>query len=202
MLLSASNFVPSNAPSSEEAISTYPCFLPMQSHIYLWYLSLFVFSLVSLLLWPYSGVSVWHHCSDLMGIVKQVISSIRSRTKEKIEYLNCVYEMIWDAEGSMHLVKKAIGTSIARSIERNSVESRGNAVLQSAARKNISQDIEVSVNGDSDADSVVDPLAKLLPRASRSRKKTVTRRLVQTLLMVMIIAAVNVPLYVMLLFKD
>lgn len=86
------------------------------------YLSLFVFTLVSLLLWPSSGVSVWHHCSDFMGIVKQVISSIRSRTKEKIEDLNCEYEMIWDAEGSMHLVKKALGTPIARSSERNSVE--------------------------------------------------------------------------------
>ncbi|XP_068335349.1 uncharacterized protein C630.12 isoform X1 [Pyrus communis] len=202
MLLSTSNFVPSNASSSEEAILTHLCFLPMQTHIYLWYLSLFVFTLVSLLLWPSSGVSVWHHCSDFMGIVKQVIGNIRSRTKEKIEDLNCEYEMIWDAEGSMHLVKKALGTPIAHSSERNSVESRGNAVMRPTARKNTSQDIEASVNGDTDADSVVDPMAKLLPRASRSWTKTMIRRLVRTLRMVMIIAAVNIPLYVMLLFKD
>lgn len=39
--------------------------------------------------------------------MRQLISSALSATKEKNEDLDCEYEMIWDAEGSMHLVKKA-----------------------------------------------------------------------------------------------
>ncbi|BBG98718.1 Calcineurin-like metallo-phosphoesterase superfamily protein [Prunus dulcis] len=150
------------------------------------YLSLFALSLLALLLWPSSGVSVGHHFSDLMGLGKQLISSIRSRTKEKNEDLNCEYEMIWDAEGSMHLVKKALSTPIARTSEKNLVE-RGTAVMRPTARKNSSQEIEVTVNADTDTDA----MAKLLPRASRSWTKRVIKRLVRTFRMVIIIAAVN-----------
>ncbi|XP_008228088.1 PREDICTED: uncharacterized protein C630.12 isoform X1 [Prunus mume] len=198
MLVSTSNYVPSTASNAEEAILTQPCFLPMQTHIYIWYLSLFALTLLALLLWPSSGVSVGHNFSDLMGLGKQLISSIRSRTKEKNEDLNCEYEMIWDAEGSMHLVKKALSTPSARTSEKNLVESRGTAVMRPTARKNSSQEIEVTVNADTDTDA----MAKLLPRASRSWTKRVIKRLVRTFRMVIIIAAVNVPLYVMLLFKD
>lgn len=52
------------------------------------------------LLWPPSGVSCW------VPFV-QMISSFITTTKEKNEDEDCDYEMVWDAEGSMHLVKKA-----------------------------------------------------------------------------------------------
>lgn len=74
--------------------------------------------------------------------------------------------------------------------------------MRPTARKNSSQEIEVTVNADTDTDAVFDPMAKLLPRASRSWTKRVIKRLVRMFRMVIIIAAVNVPLYVMLLFKD
>lgn len=70
--------------------------------------------------------------------------------------------------------------------------------MRPTARKNSSQEIEVTVNADTDTDA----MAKLLPRASRSWTKRVIKRLVRTFRMVIIIAAVNLPLYVMLLFKD
>lgn len=53
---------------------------------------------------------------------EQLISSITSRTKEKDEDLNCEYEMMWDAEGSMHLVKKALNVAITCLSETVSVE--------------------------------------------------------------------------------
>ncbi|PRQ51783.1 putative protein-serine/threonine phosphatase [Rosa chinensis] len=198
MLLSASNFVPSNTASSEEAVLTQLCFLPVQLHIYIWYLSLFVLTLLALLLWPTGGVSFWHHFSDLMAFGKQLISSITSRPKEKDEDLNCEYEMMWDAEGSMQLVKKISNVAVTSKSETSSVE-RGTAVMRPTAIKNISQELEVSVNADADA---FDPMAKTLSRASKSWTKLVIQRLVRTFRMVTIIAAVNVPIYMLLLFKD
>lgn len=49
-----------------------------------------------------------------------MLSSLLSTTKEKNEDLDCEYEVVWDAEGSMHLVKKPSNThSVARSSEMN-----------------------------------------------------------------------------------
>ena len=59
---------------------------------------------IVILLCPSSGVSVWRHFRDLMGFGKQRISTIRSRTQKRKLNLKCEYEMIWDAEGSVHLV--------------------------------------------------------------------------------------------------
>ncbi|KAL6144372.1 hypothetical protein ACLB2K_055066 [Fragaria x ananassa] len=191
MLLSACN-----TSSSEKLVLTQLCFLPVQLHIYIWYLSLFVLTVLALLLWPAGGVSFWHNFSDLLVCGKQLISSITSRPKEKDEDLNCEYEMMWDAEGSMHLVKKASNVSVTSKSEKISVE-RGTTVIRPTAKKNISQELEVSVNAD-----VFDPMAKTLPRASKSWTKLVIQRLVRTFRMVTIIAAVNVPIYMLLLFKD
>ncbi|KAL6134805.1 hypothetical protein ACLB2K_067033 [Fragaria x ananassa] len=139
---------------SEKPVLTQLCFHPVQLHIYIWYLSLFVLTVLALLLWPAGGVSFWHNFSDLLVCGKQLISSITSRPKEKDEDLNCEYEMMWDAEGSMHLVKKASNVSVASKSEKISVE-RGTTVIRPTGKKNISQELEVSVNAD-----VFDPMAK------------------------------------------
>lgn len=84
------------------------------------YLILFLFTILALLLWPTSNTSFWHQLSGLPGYGKQLLSSLFSATKEKNEDLNCEYEMMWDAEGSMHLVKKNLNTPIVtRSSDMN-----------------------------------------------------------------------------------
>ncbi|XP_059449328.1 uncharacterized protein C630.12 isoform X1 [Corylus avellana] len=195
MLLSASNLALPNA-SSPEAVFTHLCFLPMQTHIYIWYLSLFVLTLLTLLLWPTSGLNFWHHFSDLR-ISYNIFGEGR---KEKDEDENCEYEMMWDAEGSMHLVKKTSNAPSTNLSERGSIESRGNAVIRPTAKKHPSQDIEVPMNMDSIMD--VDPTWTISARTSKSKTKIVIQRFVRTFRMLTIIAAVNIPLYVMLLFKD
>ncbi|KAL5579428.1 hypothetical protein UlMin_011870 [Ulmus minor] len=197
MLLSASNSLLPNTSNPEEAVLTQLCFLPMQIFIYIWYLVLFVFTLLALLLWPTSGVSFWNQ----LGHVKQLITSSFSRMKEKNEDLDCEYEMIWDAEGSMHLVKKASNTPMTRSSETTSIE-RGGAVIRPTARKNISQESEISVSVDNNADIGGDHIAKTALRTSKSWRKIGIQRLVRAFQMLCIIAAVNVPLYIILLFED
>lgn len=193
MLLSASNYALPNTSRPEEAVLTNLCFLPMQTHIYIWYLSLFVLTLLALLLWPTSGLSVWHCCSNLISY-----NIFGGGTKEKNEDENCEYEMMWDAEGTMHLVKKTLNSPITNLSERGLVE-RGNAVMRPTAKK-YSQDIEVCVNVDSNAD--VESMLKIPTRTSKTMTKIVIQRLVRTFRMLTIIAAVNLPLYMMLLFKD
>ncbi|KAJ6701092.1 METALLOPHOSPHOESTERASE ISOFORM E [Salix koriyanagi] len=197
MLLSASNSASSNISAPEAAVMTQLCYLPMQTHIYIWYLSLFAVTLLTLLFWPTSGVDFGHHSSDLMASIR-LYSSMFKGTKEKSEDEDCEYEMMWDAEGSMHLVKKSRVTPLLRPSDKSSVE-RGNAVMRPTARKNDPQEMEVSMNIDINADTGFD---KLTHRTSKSKTKIIIHRLVMTFQMVTVIAVVNVPLYMMLLFKD
>ena len=72
--------------------------------------------------------------------------------------------------------------------------------MRPTAKKHISEDIEASMNVDLGAD--VDSMLKMTTRTGKSKTKIVIQRLVRTFRMLTIIAAVNLPLYMMLLFKD
>ncbi|XVE89218.1 hypothetical protein DITRI_Ditri19aG0132700 [Diplodiscus trichospermus] len=202
MLLSVSNSSLLDTSSPEEAVLTHLCFLPMQTHIYIWYLILFVLTILALLLWPTSGLSFCHHFGDMMKCVRKSISLniFRDGTKEKNEDENCEYEMIWGADGSMHVVKKVLTKPVTNTSDKGSVE-RGNAVMRATAKKNVNQETEVCLSVDANADAEVDP-KRLPPRANKSKAKIIIQRLVRTFRMLTLIAAVNIPLYMMMLFKD
>ncbi|KAL0381222.1 UNVERIFIED_CONTAM: hypothetical protein Sangu_0186500 [Sesamum angustifolium] len=134
MLLSASNSTLSDGSSPENAASSQICFLPMQTHIYLWYLSLFAMTLVIVLLWPANEVLILRKLGELMGCIRSLYNSFSNTMKEKNEDENCEYEEIWDAEGTMHLIKKKKKVSSVVLNERSSVE-RGNIVMRSKVRK-------------------------------------------------------------------
>lgn len=68
-------------------------------------------------------------------------------------------------------------------------------MLRSAARKN---DIE-NVMDSNVGVGVSDPLMR---SASKSRTKLVIQRVIRTVMMSIVIAAFNVPIYMMLIFKD
>lgn len=60
-------------------------------------------TLFLLIIWPRNGFSSLGHYID---IIKGLGRSFLTTSKEKDDE-DCEYEMVWDAEGSMHLVKKA-----------------------------------------------------------------------------------------------
>lgn len=72
---------------------------------------------------------------------------------------------------------------------------RGNAVMRHTAKKGNAQEVEISMNVD-------DPMTNLPPRTSKSTAKFIIHRLVRMFRMLTVIAVVNIPLYMMLLFKD
>lgn len=69
------------------------------------YLIQFVVTLVSIITWPANGSGL---SDKWMSYTRAIRDHLITTTKEKDEEVNCEYEMIWDAEGSMHLVKKAV----------------------------------------------------------------------------------------------
>ena len=75
---------------------------------------LFVVTLVVVLLWPTNGLGIHLHIGELVSNTLAVFKS----TKVKDDDENCDYEMVWDAEGSMHLIKKASKITPSRSTER------------------------------------------------------------------------------------
>ncbi|KAJ9190492.1 hypothetical protein P3X46_001687 [Hevea brasiliensis] len=200
MLFSISNSANANVSTPEDALISQLCFLPWQTPIYIWYLSLFVLTLLTLLFWPTSGISLGHHLSGLMECIRLYSSMFRGG-KEKNEDENCEYEMMWDAEGTMHLVKKAVDAPISRPSDKAAVE-RGNAVIRPTARKNTSHEMEISMNFEINTGVGNDPNIKLPHRTSKSKTMIIIQRLMRTFRMLTVIAAVNVPIYMMLLFKD
>lgn len=200
MLLSASNLVLLDGSKPENAISTKVCFLPVQTYIYIWYLLLFVMTLLFAVLWPTNGVLFLHYLGGFLSNVRSLISSSFSGDGKKLKSEDEIYEYeeIWDAEGSMHLIKKSFKVSSTCSSESASVE-RGNAVMRSVARK---QETDASNPSDVTLHIGSDAAVKALPRTNKSKTKMVIRRLVRTLSIISIVAAFNIPLYMMLLFKD
>nr|XP_043624281.1 uncharacterized protein C630.12 isoform X2 [Erigeron canadensis] len=194
MLLTASKLAVSNA---SDAVSTHLCFLPAQTFIYIWYIVLFLVTLLVILLWPTNGLNINLHVGDFMS---NMLGMFRNSTKEKTEDDNCEYEMVWDAEGSMHLIKKATKIVPSKSTER--IE-RGNATMRSTAKKQIMQEINVTMPQDVTGQLGPDTTAKLGPlKTNKSSVRMVIRRLVRVFQVISVVAAVNVPIYIMLLFSD
>lgn len=71
---------------------------------------------------------------------------------------------------------------------------RGNATIRQTAKKAIVQEPDASVSLDMGTAKV--------PRPSKSKARRLIGRLIRVLQSLIVIAAVNVPLYMMLLFKD
>lgn len=85
------------------------------------YLSLFVLTLLALLLWPNHGISFLNNAADTISSVMK-LSFLSGVTKEKNEDENYEYEMVWDAEGSMHLVKKVLQAPVKRQSDKSQIE--------------------------------------------------------------------------------
>lgn len=58
------------------------------------------------------------------------------------------------------------------------------------------------MNMDMASSTGLDPLSRIPTRTGKSKTAIIIQRLLRTLRMLTVIAAVNVPLYMMLLFKD
>ncbi|KAL8235241.1 hypothetical protein R6Q59_021341 [Mikania micrantha] len=194
MLLTASKLAVSNA---SKAVSTHLCLLPAQTFIYIWYILLFVVTCVVILVWPTNGLKIHLHIGEIMS---NMLGIFKSNTKEKDEDENCEYEMVWDAEGSMHLIKKPLKIVPSRSNER--VE-RGNATMRSAAKKQITLEVNVLMPQDVSGQPGPDAAAKFGPvKTNKSKVRFVIRRLIRVFQVLSVVAAVNVPIYIMLLFAD
>lgn len=74
--------------------------------------------------------------------------------------------------------------------------------MRATAKKQILQEIDVSMPLDVNLNVEPDTMLKLAPRSNKSKTKIAIRRVVRLLRVLTVVAAVNLPLYMMLLFKD
>ncbi|KAL6563347.1 hypothetical protein OROHE_005934 [Orobanche hederae] len=159
------------------------------------YVSLFAMTLVIVLVWPVNEVLIYRKLGDLMVSLRSMYNSFSTRVKEKNEDENCEYEEIWDAEGSMHLIKKTRKVSTT-SLNDSSSPERGNAVMRSKVRKQMGPEQDGPIP---DVSIHIGPITRT---THRSKAKTIIWRLLRALRALITIAAFNVPLYVLLVFKD
>eukprot|EP00850_Spirogloea_muscicola_P007967 SM000041S15526 [mRNA] locus=s41:646910:654114:+ [translate_table: standard] len=133
------------APQSDQVTSNVLavtiCYLPVQIRTYLWYLLLSIISVVALLTWPKdwspSPIDIFQYFKRLAHEISESAKAPKLKSGDDEEE----FEMVWDAEGQMHLVKKAPVTRWT--IHRSSSEGSLGALQQrhtSAAK----QEIEVA----------------------------------------------------------
>lgn len=63
-------------------------------------------TLLLLVFWPRNGFGCWDQLSGYINTIRSIGRSLVVPTKEKNDE-DADYEMVWDAEGSLHLVRKA-----------------------------------------------------------------------------------------------
>ncbi|PKU74669.1 hypothetical protein MA16_Dca004860 [Dendrobium catenatum] len=110
------------------------------------YLCQFVVTLLLLFVWPTNGFAIF-------GQLTSFVSSVRRKwanMKEKVDEEDCEYDMIWDSEGSMHLIKKH--KTVPAAYSNVGVTGRGNAVLRSSAKKQSTQEHETSISMEMNTD--------------------------------------------------
>ncbi|KAL5219477.1 hypothetical protein ABZP36_020161 [Zizania latifolia] len=201
MLLSAGPKLSPNSTDIEHEVLTNLCFLPKQTHIYIWYICQFVVTILLLIFWPTNGLRSLPYVNAFGSFMRSVAAELFSRTKEKVDEEDGDYEMVWDAEGSMHLVKKAVAKPPSTNSDPRTT-GRGNVVARptATARKHqLEPDSSVLVEMSS---AVTSEDGGKLSRPTNLRIRKVLQRLFRVIQSVVVIAALNAPLYMMLLFKD
>jgi len=199
MLLSAGPKLSQNSTDLKHEVMTNLCFLPKQTHIYIWYICQFAVTFVLLVFWPTNGLSSVPYMNTFVSFMRSVGAELFSRTKEKDDEEDGEYEMVFDAEGSMHLVKKAVAKVSSASSDSRTV-GRGNVVARATAGKHqLEPDSSILVEMGSE---VISEDGARLARPSKSKVRKVLQRLFRVIQSIVVIAALNVPLYMMLLFKD
>ena len=197
MLLSAG---PRNSTDSSQEVLTNLCFLPKQTHIYIWYIFQFVVTVLLLMFWPTNGLSSLPYVNTFVSFMSSAGADLFPRSKEKDDAEDGEYEMVWDAEGSMHLVKKAVARPPITNADSKTT-GRGNVVARPTARKHQPEPDSSSVHVEMGSETAPEDGGKA-PRPSKWKIRTVLQRLFRVVQSVAIIAVLNVPLYMMLLFKD
>ncbi|KAL8170789.1 hypothetical protein V2J09_022593 [Rumex salicifolius] len=182
MLLSASRNSNANASGSESTVNTQL------------YIILCGVTILMLLLWPSQGIDVGNYLGAVVVAAKKSASGGGGGMKQKSEDEECEYEMVWDAEGCMHLVKKPLGPPALPLIETGVLD-RGNAVMRPTRRQANQEQGESELEGN-------DVKGRTAALRTGSGRKAVVQRVMRTVGMVSAIALLNVPLYMMLLFKD
>ncbi|PAN49282.1 hypothetical protein PAHAL_9G438700 [Panicum hallii] len=199
MLLSAGPKLSQNSTDLKHEVMTNLCFLPKQTHIYIWYICQFAMTILLLVFWPTNGLSSLPYMNTFVSFMRSVGAELVSRTKEKDDEEDGEYEMVFDAEGSMHLVKKAVAKAPSASSDPRTI-GRGSVVARATAGKHqLEPDSSILVEMGSEMTS--EDGAKLA-RPSKSKVRKVLQRLFRVIQSLVVIAALNVPLYMMLLFKD
>ncbi|XP_024527227.1 uncharacterized protein C630.12 isoform X2 [Selaginella moellendorffii] len=172
----------SSSAMTDTIISESLCFLPAQDFNYAWYGVLFVISVLALFFWPSQGIDLWQSFRSLYDALKAGSEGVKAKDED------AEWEMLWDAEGGMHLVKKSLPQTSVSSSQGS--ERRGN-VIQRATAKSKASTVPDEVT-DTDTSSNLSP-------SSRNRFR---RRLVQMVGPLTVLATVNFSLYMMLVMKD
>ncbi|KAG6547717.1 hypothetical protein Mapa_010529 [Marchantia paleacea] len=183
---------PESVSGSLDLVSVSQCFLPVQTWIYTWYLFAFLTGLVSIFTWPSQGVDVSGFFFKVIHYSKEIFRPDGGVKAKDEDADNGDWEMMWDAEGGMHLVK-AQKTVIATKNTTQGVDRRGTALVRPAAKRQPGLEVETIISMDSNPS---------VHRTTRTRNRIFYYWFWFALGPLAVLTSLNFSLYVMLLMKD
>eukprot|EP00249_Psilotum_nudum_P005580 c19032_g1_i2 orf=1048-1797(+) len=181
-------------------VSSQLCFLPYQTFIYIWYAILFVVSVLLLFGLPLPSPNWKQYSTSIRQFVIHVVSSRpNGEVKEKEEDVDCEYEMVWDAEGAMHLIKKCSSHTLVSKPHGNQVSTQGTVMARPSVKRQLALDA-LDVSASAELTKKVESNSFL--SQPKIKVNGITRKLKQGVGPLAVLVVVNVGLYVMLLMKD
>ncbi|KAG0564299.1 hypothetical protein M758_8G095400 [Ceratodon purpureus] len=192
MLLTVSSNA-SKGASREDVVASRLCWLPVQIAIYIWYGVLLVITLLALMLWPSQGIAVNWFVEQTKSVAAELFKSQKVKLKDE----DVEWEMIWDAEGGMHLLNK--GPKVVPPL----VESTGTPPKRGNVARRAGHDLSMdSVVKMPTVSSPMSQSPSTFMRRVRIRTIPFSAKVFQTLSPVVVLATLNFSFYVLLLMKD
>eukprot|EP00246_Nothoceros_aenigmaticus_P011428 TRINITY_DN3107_c0_g2_i1.p1 TRINITY_DN3107_c0_g2~~TRINITY_DN3107_c0_g2_i1.p1 ORF type:complete len:370 (-),score=46.93 TRINITY_DN3107_c0_g2_i1:339-1448(-) len=192
MLVSVAPKSAGDAKSLQSPVTSSLCFLPVQLAVYIWYGTLVAISIVAIFSWPAQGVQFMSW--ERFRIYVQGILSLQSPVKEKVEDVETEWEMVWDAEGAMHLISKG-HVKMPDNPQGLSSDIRGTVQARPAAKRLAANETDTkSLNAEEQNISGARP--------SKIKGRSCMRKLLLGLGPLVALVAWSLGFYVILLMKD
>jgi hypothetical protein len=181
-----------NSPSPEAVVASHLCFLPVQIAVYIWYGVLLIITILAILLWPARGLLL-NSTQKFIAMLMNIRSSSGLKAKDE----DAEWEMVWDAEGGMHLINKGPKTPAVPIGSSKTSAKRGTVARRTGHELHVDTILKLPMDTNR-----LSPSPSTILRSVSRKAHPLSVKIIQILGPIVSLAGLNISLYVMLLMID
>ncbi|KAH8953168.1 hypothetical protein BDL97_08G009700 [Sphagnum fallax] len=181
-----------NSPSPEAVVASHLCFLPVQIAVYIWYGVLLIITILAIVLWPARGLLL-NSTQKFIAMLMNIRSSSGLKAKDE----DAEWEMVWDAEGGMHLINKGPKTPAVPIGSSKTSAKRGTVARRTGHELHVDTILKLPMDTNR-----LSPSPSTILRSVSRKAHPLSVKIIQILAPILSLAGLNISLYVMLLMID